>query len=74
MEATIYKMKPLCKQIDCRDLGEREPGMAFLTQVNSFWPKPSQNKFTMLALEQVLVINDLKGTRECRNREKAVKR
>ena len=24
---------------------------------------------TMLALEQVSVINDLKGTKECRNRE-----
>jgi len=27
----------------------------------------------MLALEQVLVMKDLKETKECRNREKAVK-
>ena len=28
----------------------------------------------MLALEQVSVINDLKGTKECRNKGKAVKK
>ena len=55
---------------------KREPGMAFLTQENPFWPKPfcDLNLATKLALEQVSVINDLKGTKECRNKEKAVKK
>ena len=37
--------------------------MAFLTQENPFWPKPfcDLGLAAMLALEQVWVINDLKG-------------
>ena len=48
--------------------------MVFLTREKSFWPKAfcDLSLATMFALEQVSVINDLKGTKECRNREEAV--
>lgn len=50
---------------------ETEPGMAFLTEEKSFW-YPSL--VTVLVLKQVSVINNLKRTKECRNRAKAVKK
>ena len=45
--------------------------MAFLTEENPFWPKPfcALNLAATLALERVLVINDLKGTEERQARE-----
>ena len=46
--------------------------MAFLTR-DWFWPKPfcDLSLVTVLALELVSIINDLKRTKEFRNREKA---
>ena len=49
---------------------ETEPGMAFLTEEKSVW---DPSLVTVLALKQVSVINNLKRTKECRNRAKAVK-
>lgn len=49
---------------------ETEPGMAFLTENTSFW---DPSLVTALALKQVSVINNLKRTKEFRNRAKAVK-
>ena len=50
-------------------------GKKAVVQQKLFWSKPfcGLSLATMLALEQVSIINNLKGTKECRNREKAAK-
>ena len=49
--------------------------MTFLTSEKPFWPKSTWDLSldTMLALQHVSVINDLKGIKECRDKGKAVK-
>lgn len=44
--------------------------MALLTQEKPFWPKPlcDLSQAAMFILEQISVINDLKGTKEGGNR------
>ena len=55
-------------------MSERESGLTLLTYAKPCRPKPlwDLSLVTMPALEQVSVINDLKGTKKCWNREKAV--
>ena len=63
-----------CKQTGQGVPGDREPGMAFWTYENPFWPMPfcDLSLAPVLALEQVSVISDVKRTEEHRDREKAV--
>lgn len=50
--------------------------MTYFSLEKPFWPKSTWDLSldTMLALQNVSVINDLKGIKGCRNRGKAVKK